>query len=378
MKTARILTIAGRIVKQFGHDLRTMALLFVVPILVMSLMGYLMSENKEPVTIAYVDADGGLLTPMGRLALGEELGRELKRASGIEVKSYATAGAAEAAVRAGKSIGAVIVPAEASAHILAGEQVKVRVLVKGIDPSTDRIVMAAAAKALAGFAAKRAGAMTGGSPPVTLENKALQGRVDGKTLDYFAPAFIVGFAFFFTFLLTSVSFLRERSSGTMERLAVSPASKIEVMLGYLLGFLLFSLVQTFLILAYSVWVLHVHVAGSIFLVMLVLALMVIGVVNLGISLSFLARNELQVIQFIPVVLVPQIFLGGLMWPLETLHPSLRALAQIFPLTHAAAALRQVMLAGAGFADIQGRLWAILAFAVAAAALGAAALHRERA
>ena len=145
MKTARVLTIAGRIVKQFLHDRRTMALLFVVPILVMSLMGYLLSEDKEPVTIAFVNADAGLLTPAGRIALGGEFGRELTQQNGIVVKSYESSQEAETAVCAGKVFGAVIVPAEASSHILSGNKVKIRVLVKGIDQTTDRIVLASAA-----------------------------------------------------------------------------------------------------------------------------------------------------------------------------------------------------------------------------------------
>jgi ABC-2 type transport system permease protein len=186
------------------------------------------------------------------------------------------------------------------------------------------------------------------------------------------------FAFFFTFLLTSVAFLRERSSGTLDRLMASPATRLEVLLGYLLGFVGFALLQSLLILAYAVWVLHVSIAGPVWVVLLVIVLLVVGSVNLGIALSFYARNELQVVQFIPLVLLPQVFLGGLFWPVQTLWTPLRWLSQIFPLTHAAVALRQIFIAGAGFADVAGRLLALVAFAVAMVALGVLALRKQRA
>jgi len=101
-------------------------------------------------------------------------------------------------------------------------------------------------------------------------------------------------------------------------------------------------------------------------------------VNLGIALSFYARNELQVIQFIPLVLLPQIFLGGLWWPVETLWPPLRLLSQLFPITHAVLALREVMVGGAGFTEILPQVLALLAFAAAMVAIGVAALRKQRA
>jgi ABC-2 type transport system permease protein len=116
----------------------------------------------------------------------------------------------------------------------------------------------------------------------------------------------------------------------------------------------------------------------VWVVLLVIVLLVVGSVNLGIALSFYARNELQVVQFIPLVLLPQVFLGGLFWPVETLWPPLRWLSQLFPLTHATAALRDVFIAGAGFTDVAGRLLALVAFAVAMVVLGVLALREQRA
>jgi ABC-2 type transport system permease protein len=185
------------------------------------------------------------------------------------------------------------------------------------------------------------------------------------------------FAFLFVFMLTSVSFLRERSSGTLERLLASPIGKAEILIGYLLGFLGFAMLQTLIVLGYATLVLHAEVAGPVWVVFAVLILLVVGVVNLGIVLSFEARNELQVIQFIPLVLLPQVFLGGLWWPVDTLWPPLQWLSALFPVTHAVHALRGVMLAGLGFEDVARDLVALAVFAAAMVALGLVVLSRLR-
>ena len=188
---------------------------------------------------------------------------------------------------------------------------------------------------------------------------------------------ITVFAFLFTFMLTSVAFLRERSSGTLERLLASPITRTEILAGYLLGFMPFAAIQATLVLGYAIVVLDAQVAGSMWLVVGVLVLLVVGVVNLGIAISFYARNELQVIQFIPLVLLPQVFLGGLFWPVATLWEPLSWSSALFPVTHAVRALRAVMLGGAGLADVTGDLLALSAFAAAMILLGTLVLRRQR-
>jgi len=247
-------------------------------------------------------------------------------------------------------------------------------------PSSSAInpVLRATQAAVLAVAERAASAVGFRAPPLTVEPVSLEGGVGLSPLDYDAPILLTFFAFFLTFLLTSVAFLRERSSGTLERLMASPVSRLEVLLGYLLGFIGFAMAQALLILGYATWVLDVRIAGSIWLVLLVLAVLLIGVVNLGIALSFYARNELQVVQFMPLVLVPQVFLGGLIWPVQTMWTPLRWFSQLLPLTHSTVALRAVMVGGEGFGDIAGRLLALLAFSVAMVAVGVLALRKQRA
>ena len=381
MNVGRVGAIAGRIFTQFRRDHRTLALILVVPIVVMSLVGYLLSERKEPVPVGFANADQGTETPVGRVSLGTALEEELRGQTTLTLRRYSSAEAAESAVRSGEVLGAVEIPSRFTERVLSGQPTSLRIVVRGIEPLTDGTVRLAVGRVMARMAERITAATgTAGRPgrAVTVEDVSLLAEPGLSTIDYYGPSFIIAFAFFFTFLLTSVSFLRERSSGTIERLAASPATRLEVVVGYLLGFLIFALVQSLVIMGYAVWVLDMRIAGSIGLALLVLAVVVVGVVNLGIALSFFARNELQVVQFIPLVFVPQLLLAGLIWPVETFHPILRTLAQVLPLTHAVAALRAIMIAGSGLADIQGRLLVLLVFAVAMIALGAGALQKQKA
>jgi ABC-2 type transport system permease protein len=195
--------------------------------------------------------------------------------------------------------------------------------------------------------------------------------------DALAPLFIGLFAFFFVFLLTSVSFLRERSQGTIERLMVSPLSRSELVLGYVLGFTLFALMQSLIILLFVVYVLRVHYAGNLELLFLVTLVLTLGAVNMGIFASAFARNELQVIQFIPLFLVPQVLLGGLFFPVQTLPVVLKQLAYVMPLTYANIALKDIMLKGFGFNQVWPELLFLVGFAALMVLAAALSLRNER-
>ena len=182
-------------------------------------------------------------------------------------------------------------------------------------------------------------------------------------MDYFAPVFIAFFAFFFVFLLTSVSFLRERSQGTIERLFASPVNNAEIVIGYFLGFLVFALIQSLIVLLFTIYVLNVHFLGNIGFVFLIELIMVVGAVNLGIFLSAFARNELQVVQFMPLVIIPQALLSGFIWPIKSMPPVLQWLSYAVPLTYANTALRDIMIKGMDLSKVSFDIYVLIAFAL---------------
>ena len=201
---------------------------------------------------------------------------------------------------------------------------------------------------------------------------------DRTVLDDLAPALIAFFAFFFSFMLAAVAFLRERTSGTLERLLATPLRRGELVAGYLAGFSLFALLQALVILVFTVVVLRIQYRGNVATIFLVEAVLVVGAVSLGLAVSAFARNELQAVQFVPLILLPQVFLSGLLVPVDQLPDLLRPLAAVLPLTYANEALRAVMIDGATLGDglVLRDLGLLAAFAVLAAAAAVTSIRRE--
>jgi ABC-2 type transport system permease protein len=195
-------------------------------------------------------------------------------------------------------------------------------------------------------------------------------------LDYTAPAILAVLILFFGFLLTGISFLRERSQGTLERLMASPVSRLDIVGGYLLGFLLFAVLQTMVLFFYLIYVLNVNYYGDLWQIIVFQVLIGIGAVCMGIFFSILAKNEFQMVQFIPMIIVPQIFLCGLLWPVSQMPDYLQWLANVLPMTYGVSGIRALMLQGQGLLDIGKEVGVLAAYAVGLLVLAALTLRRS--
>lgn len=198
---------------------------------------------------------------------------------------------------------------------------------------------------------------------------------EGNVLNYIAPALLATLALFFSFLLTGISFLRERSQGTMERLMASPVSRLDIVVGYLFGFFIFALTQTLIILLFTIYVLGVDYYGDLWQIFVFQVVVITVAVNLGIFISTFARNEFQMVQFIPLIILPQVFLCGVIWPVEQMPDYLQWLSAILPLTYAVDGLRNIMLAGKSLLDVGFELSVLIGFALIISILAAITLRR---
>ncbi|MFW6126465.1 MAG: ABC transporter permease [Chloroflexota bacterium] len=194
-------------------------------------------------------------------------------------------------------------------------------------------------------------------------------------LDYIAPALLAGLALFFSFLLTSISFLRERSQGTMERLMVSPVSRLDMVLGYLFGFFIFALTQTLMVLLFTIYAVDVRYSGDLWQIFVFQVVVIVVAVNIGIFTSAFARNEFQMVQFIPLILLPQMFLCGIIWPVEQMPDYLQWVSAVLPLRYAVGGLRDIMLDAATLLDVAKELGILVAFAAVTAIAAAISLRR---
>jgi len=178
------------------------------------------------------------------------------------------------------------------------------------------------------------------------------------------------------FLVTSIAMLRERTSGTLERLLTTPLARMDLLLGYGAAFGLAAAAQALVTVAVATTVYDLDVAGSIWLVVLIAVVDAVLGVALGLLASAFARTEFQAGQFMPVVVLPQVFLCGLLIPVDQMAGWLQAISHVLPLTYAVEALQEVGRS----AEATGTLWLDVAIVAGAAllalALAAATLRRR--
>jgi ABC-2 type transport system permease protein len=175
----------------------------------------------------------------------------------------------------------------------------------------------------------------------------IYGADDLETFDNFGSVLIGVLVFFFVFIVAGMSFIEERTTGTLEKMLSTPIKRWELVLGYVLGFGSLTVVQSILITFYVVYVLGVMMVGSIWLVLLITLLTAISALTLGMLLSTAASSQFQMMQFIPIVITPQIFFCGLF----QLSPGWDAVSKLMPLYYSANALNEIMLRGNGFGTI---------------------------
>lgn len=197
----------------------------------------------------------------------------------------------------------------------------------------------------------------------------------GLLFDRLGPALLAMFPFIVMFLVTSVTTLRERSSGTLERLLAMPTGKLDFLLGYALAFGLLAAVQSAIAVAVSVGLLGLDLVGPIWLLTVVAIVDAVLGAALGLFVSAFAQTEFQAVQFMPALVLPQILLCGLIVPRDRMPDALGALSDVLPLSYAVDAMQHLTLSSST-GEVWGDVGVVAAFVVAALALGAATLRRR--
>jgi ABC-2 type transport system permease protein len=377
MSPLRVGALFRRVVAEIRRDRPSLALLFIAPVLVTGLLTFILREGQAPavdaVLVNGMGAPGAAITSALRSAL---------EADGGSVREVADEAAATQAVRDDQASIAVVLPSP------EGGPPTIRVITYGLDLAGDANQLTAVQRALISSVAG-----AGGSAVPRIEHDTIYGTPSDDPMASFAPAMVGFFTYFFVYLLTGVSFLRERTGGTLERLMATPVTRGEIVIGYTLGFVLFAILQVAILLA---WVLGqvtvpaigplpefslglgVASAGSPLLAFGVVLMLALGAVSLGIFLSTFARTELQIIQFIPLVLVPQFLLSGVLFPVSSLPEVIQPFVKIMPLNYAVDGLRQVFVRGADLAvpELQVDLLVLAGVAVFFATIASLTIRRD--
>jgi ABC-2 type transport system permease protein len=341
----RIRALVKRIILQLVRDKRTLALLFVAPLLILTLMHFLFTSNGDS-------------SKVGIEGLSDEKVEQLEKVE-IDVVTFQET----------TNIEEAIVENELDGYLVS-KAGTLNLTIENTDPSRSKFLQTKIQQAFA-MGSGKSELMKG-----ELKTNYMYGSEDTTFFDVLSPILVGFFVFFFVFLISGIGLLRERMTGTLERLLSTPIRRWEIVLGYLIGYGLFAIIQTIIVVVYSVNVLDMVLVGSVWHVLIVNVLIALVALSLGILLSSFAASEFQMIQFIPLVIVPQVFFTGII-PIAGMPEWLQMFSKIMPISYGANALKSIMYKGMGLSEILTDLVVLIGFATVFIALNIVALKKYR-
>lgn len=318
----KVRALAVRILKQLKNDKRSLALICFAPILLLSLLYFILSSTNADIRIIVTNAPERYIDNLY---------------DNNAVVARMNEGDAFQALESGKATAVVTI-----------ESGKTFVWIDGSNSSKANAALRIIEAAKAPPQAAR--------PDLATEVVYRYGAEDLTMFDTFSATLIGFLTFFFVFLLSGIFFLKERTMGTLEKMLSTPIKRREIVMGYVLGFGAVTLLQSLIIATFVVYVLNVMLAGSLWLVFLITLLTAFNALSLGFLLSTLATTEFQMMQFIPLVAVPQVFFSGMF----DLSPGWRIVGYFVPLHYTADALNHVMMKGHGLSYILPDVGVLLA------------------
>lgn len=334
----RFKAIFFRVLREMFRDKRTLALMFIAPLVILSLMNVLFTSGDDLTLTIGVDA-----------SVPTAITDALEESDHVTVKDYSAA----------TNISQTVATDNLAAFISVSNST-IKVVYENSDPSQTSGLKALLANVLTADTIKemaeelqQAAATTGTEYSVTnysVDNSYVYGDSSTTFFDKIFPILIGFFVFFFVFLISGIALLKERTSGTLERILATPVKRSEIVLGYLAGYGVFAIIQTVLIVFFAIYVLQVDVAGNIGWVLVSNILLALVALVLGIFVSTFSSSEFQMMQFLPIVVIPQIFFSGII-SLDSMANWVKSLSYIFPLTYEGDALTSVMLKGQGWSEI---------------------------
>ncbi len=200
--------------------------------------------------------------------------------------------------------------------------------------------------------------------------------VSDEDFDKYGPPLLGIFPLIVMFLVTSVATLRERASGTLERLLSMPMAKADFVVGYAVAFGGFAIVQALIVSGLSFSVFGLSVSGSAWSLVLVAVVDALLGTALGLFVSAFATTEFQAVQFMPALILPQLLLCGIITPRDDLPPVLHWLSNVLPMSYAVDATKEVMTTSGASRQFWADIVIVAGFMVGALILGAATLRRR--
>ena len=391
----KILAISKKVFLELLRDKRTLILLFIAPVFIMWLMNAAFSANTEAnVSIAAVDVSDSIV-------------KSLDDVKQIKAKDYKTESKANQALE-NQTVDAVLIFKDENDYQVtyANTDPGKTNLTRQVITSTlkqaqiqDLIENFKKAQEASAQAVKKAQSQSGNlqasdsnevnidqaeteeidssqGDDINLSEQYIYGDEDTTFFTKMTPILMGFFVFFFVFLISGMALLKERTTGTLDRLLATPVKRSDIVYGYMLAYSLIAALQTVVIVLSTIWLLDLEVLGNIGDVIIVNILFALVALAFGLLLSTLAKSEFQMMQFIPLIITPQLFFSGII-PLDSMTGWVQSIGKVLPLYYAGNALSKIVLNGTSIVYLGNDLLVLSLFLVILTILNIVGLKRYR-
>ncbi|MCT1177392.1 ABC transporter permease [Pediococcus pentosaceus] len=377
----RIIAITNRVLKELMRDKRTLALMFLAPILILVLMSFIFNNS------------GTTNVKVGTVGISHELNQNLDTIKHVKIHQYASEKSAKIALKAEKADAIIekdgnnfnITYANTDATKTATTKMafknavtvnNIKQLKKHLGQSNRALNELQTKLALVTKKSVKTKSMPATQASPKIKNHYVYGDANTSFFDKILPILMGFFVFFFVFLVSGMALLKERTSGTLDRLLATPVKRSEIVFGYMLSYGIIAILQTIVIVLVTIGLLGVEVVGNIGSIIVINLLLALVALAFGILLSTFAHSEFQMMQFIPIVIVPQVFFAGII-PLDTMADWVQKISYIIPLKYAGDAVSNIIMRGARLSALGGDIGVLLIFLVILTILNIVGLKRYR-
>lgn len=348
MNIQRLLSIVKKEIIQIRRDPPSLAMAFVVPIMMLLIFGYAVTTDVEHIKTAVLDQSN---SPESR-----KLVEVFHNTGYFDTETYVdNFKEMTGLIDSGKARVGIIIPPDYTRKLHRNEQAQLQLIVDGSDPlvartalSTAQVVAQNEAFALKVKSLQQSGIPVNLQPAIDLRFRIWY-NPNMESMKFNIPGLIGLIMQNITMMLTAFSMVRERERGTLEQLIITPVKPSELILGKLIPYIVISFIDILIVLGFGIFWFKVPVNGSVLLLLGLSFIFLMGALGLGMFVSTVAKTQLQAMQVSFMIILPSVLLSGFMFPRESMPIIIQIIGYVIPLTYFLEILRGIVLKGVGFA-----------------------------
>lgn len=371
---SRLLAMIRKEFIQAFRDRRTVVIILIMPMMQLFLLGYAATTDVKNIAIAVWDQSQSV---QSRALLDS-----FRAADYFQIAYMAESqDEIQSLIQSGRVRAALVIPPD-YAHRLTENNAEVAMILDGSDASVGSTALSVAQLIGQSFGAKivqeqatRLGRVNGSGAPLQVRTQVWY-NPDLRSAYFMIPGVIGQILFMSTTILTATSIIRERERGTIEQLIVTPIRSWELMVGKITPYIILAFIQALEVILIGHFWFKVPIVGSLALVVLSSALLLLSSLGIGLFASTVAHTQQEANIIVQMVLLPSFFLSGFFFPIDAMPSALQFVSYFTPLRYYLVIIRALMLKGAGFVEIQSQFFALTLFGVVIMGIAALRFHKN--